>query len=73
MGNRVQRWISLTVCSTLCGGLSLVGVVGIGGNAGAIGPALTVTPNTLNFGSTTLGTVAGPKPLPADVRHEAGS
>jgi hypothetical protein len=44
----------------LCGGLLLVGAVGVGSSAGAAGPALAVTPSSLSFGEITLGTFTGP-------------
>ena len=59
MGSRVQRWMSLALCSVLCGGLSLV-AAGTSGTAGAATPALTATPTSLSFGSVTLGDVTGP-------------
>jgi hypothetical protein len=60
MGFRVQRWMSLALCSVLCGGLSLVAVAGTSGTAGAGTPALTATPTSLSFGSLTLGDITGP-------------
>ena len=38
MRTRVQRWMSLALCSMLCGGLTLVGAGAIGSSAGAAGP-----------------------------------
>jgi hypothetical protein len=62
MKARVRRLTSLALCSALCGGLSLVVVAGTSSSAGATSPPLTVTPTTtLNFGSVTLGDVAGPE------------
>ncbi len=56
MRSRVQRWMSLALCSTLCGGLSLVALAGTGGSAGAATPAdLTVSVGAVNFGTVTLG------------------
>jgi hypothetical protein len=49
------------VCSVLCGGLSLVAATGTGDSAGAVSPALSVTPTNLNFGEVTLGDVIGPQ------------
>ena len=60
MGSRVQRWMTLALCSVLCGGLSLVAASGTTGSAGAATPALTATPTSLSFGSVTLGDVTGP-------------
>jgi hypothetical protein len=61
MRTRVQRWITLGLCSMLGAGLSLIATAGITNTAGAAGPALVVSPTTpLDFGSVTLGDVAGP-------------
>ena len=60
MSTRGQRWTSLALSSILCGGLTLVGALGTSGNAGAMVPALGVTPSLLSFGEATLGTYAGP-------------
>jgi hypothetical protein len=61
MNTRVQRLTSLALCSALCGGLSLLSVAGTSGTAGAAGPALVASPTGANFGSVTLGDVAGPE------------
>ena len=58
MDSRVQRWMSLALCSALCGGLSLVALAGT--SAGAATPALTAAPTSLSFGSVTLGDITGP-------------
>ena len=60
MGSRLQQWMSLALCSALCGGLSLVAAAGTSGGAGATTPPLTATPTSLSFGSVTLGDVTGP-------------
>ena len=60
MSTRGQRWTSLALSSILCGGLTLVGALGTSGNAGAMVPALGVTPSLLSLGEATLGTYAGP-------------
>jgi hypothetical protein len=59
MRTLAQRWISLALCSILCGGLMLVGAVD-GADAGATSPTLSVTPGILNFGEITPGTYTGP-------------
>jgi hypothetical protein len=61
MKTRVRRVTSLAACSLLCGGLSLTAVVGIGSSAGAANPALVGAPTSLDFGSLTLGDIAGPQ------------
>ena len=58
--SRVQRWMTLVLCSALCGGLSLVAVAGTSSTAGAATPPLTATPTSLSFGSVTLGDITGP-------------
>ena len=60
MGYRVQRWMTLALCSVLCGGLSLIAASGTSSSVGAATPALTATPTSLSFGSVTLGDVTGP-------------
>ena len=59
MESRVQRWMSLALCTVLCGGLSLVALAGASATAGAATPALLRRPDLeLRFGH--IGRLIGP-------------
>ncbi len=60
MKSSLRHWLAAAGASILLCGLTLTAIVVPPSVSSAAGPALSVTPANLNFGSTTLGTYDGP-------------